>query len=207
MLSTARIAVFVSAAAPIWRLCSRRRNPAPFPRRDRAGVRQQRKRLRPHPGRQPRRTLRSRARKQMRPGGLERTLSLKLAEYRWTSSSWPDSSPFSRRICGPLARAHSQRPPLPDPAFCGKGYYGLKVHEAALERGVKVTGATVHLVTKSPTADGSAAKGGGSPARRYAGGPPAPGHGTGRVDSPAPGAELLSQNFEREGMSSWITTL
>ena len=32
------------------------------------------------------------------------------------------------------------------PAFCGKGYYGLKVHEAALERGVKVTGATVHLV-------------------------------------------------------------
>lgn len=32
------------------------------------------------------------------------------------------------------------------PAFCGKGYYGLKVHEAALERGVKVTGATVHFV-------------------------------------------------------------
>ena len=32
------------------------------------------------------------------------------------------------------------------PAFCGTGYYGLKVHEAALERGVKVTGATVHFV-------------------------------------------------------------
>lgn len=32
------------------------------------------------------------------------------------------------------------------PAFCGKGFYGLKVHEAALERGVKVVGATVHFV-------------------------------------------------------------
>lgn len=32
------------------------------------------------------------------------------------------------------------------PSFCGKGYYGLKVHEGALARGVKVTGATVHFV-------------------------------------------------------------
>lgn len=32
------------------------------------------------------------------------------------------------------------------PSFCGTGYYGLKVHQAALERGVKVTGATVHFV-------------------------------------------------------------
>ena len=32
------------------------------------------------------------------------------------------------------------------PSFCGVGYYGLKVHEAALERGVKLTGATVHFV-------------------------------------------------------------
>lgn len=32
------------------------------------------------------------------------------------------------------------------PSFCGKGYYGLKVHEAALKRGVKVVGATVHFV-------------------------------------------------------------
>lgn len=32
------------------------------------------------------------------------------------------------------------------PSFCGKGYYGLKVHEEALKRGVKVTGATVHFV-------------------------------------------------------------
>lgn len=34
------------------------------------------------------------------------------------------------------------------PSFCGNGFYGLKVHEAALERGVKVTGATVHFVNK-----------------------------------------------------------
>lgn len=36
------------------------------------------------------------------------------------------------------------------PSFCGKGYYGLKVHEAALERGVKLTGATVHFVNGIP---------------------------------------------------------
>ena len=34
------------------------------------------------------------------------------------------------------------------PSFCGKGYYGLKVHEAVLEKGVKLTGATVHFVTE-----------------------------------------------------------
>ena len=36
------------------------------------------------------------------------------------------------------------------PSFCGKGYYGLKVHEAALHYGVKVTGATVHIVNEIP---------------------------------------------------------
>ena len=36
------------------------------------------------------------------------------------------------------------------PSFCGKGFYGLKVHEAALEYGVKVTGATVHYVNEIP---------------------------------------------------------
>ena len=36
------------------------------------------------------------------------------------------------------------------PSFCGAGYYGLKVHEAALTRGVKVTGATVHFVNEIP---------------------------------------------------------
>ena len=34
------------------------------------------------------------------------------------------------------------------PSFCGAGYYGLRVHEAALKKGVKVTGATVHLVNE-----------------------------------------------------------
>ena len=36
------------------------------------------------------------------------------------------------------------------PAFCGKGYYGLRVHEEALARGVKLTGATVHFVNEIP---------------------------------------------------------
>jgi len=36
------------------------------------------------------------------------------------------------------------------PSFCGKGFYGLKVHEAALAKGVKVSGATVHLVNEIP---------------------------------------------------------
>ncbi len=36
------------------------------------------------------------------------------------------------------------------PAFCGAGFYGLKVHEATLRRGVKVTGATVHFVNEIP---------------------------------------------------------
>ena len=36
------------------------------------------------------------------------------------------------------------------PSFCGKGYYGLRVHEEALKRGVKVTGATVHFVNEIP---------------------------------------------------------
>lgn len=40
------------------------------------------------------------------------------------------------------------------PSFCGKGYYGLKVHEAVLAYGVKVTGATVHFVNEVP--DGGA---------------------------------------------------
>lgn len=40
------------------------------------------------------------------------------------------------------------------PSFCGKGFYGLKVHESALEYGVKITGATVHFVNEIP--DGGA---------------------------------------------------
>ena len=36
------------------------------------------------------------------------------------------------------------------PSFCGKGFYGIRVHKAALEKGVKVTGATVHFVNEVP---------------------------------------------------------
>ena len=56
------------------------------------------------------------------------------------------SPEFIRRWPNRILNVH----PSLIPAFCGKGYYGLKVHEAALERGVKVTEATVHLVNEIP---------------------------------------------------------
>lgn len=49
---------------------------------------------------------------------------------------------FIKRYSGKIINIH----PSLIPSFCGDGYYGLKVHEAALNRGVKVTGATVHFV-------------------------------------------------------------
>ena len=59
------------------------------------------------------------------------------------------------RILGPqVIRAYEGRiinvHPSLIPSFCGEGYYGLKVHEEALARGVKVTGATVHIVNEIP---------------------------------------------------------
>lgn len=56
------------------------------------------------------------------------------------------SADFTRRYRDRIINIH----PSLIPAFCGKGMYGLKVHEAALEYGVKVTGATVHLVNEIP---------------------------------------------------------
>ena len=50
---------------------------------------------------------------------------------------------FINEYAGRIINVH----PSLIPSFCGKGFYGLKVHEAALARGVKVTGATVHIVT------------------------------------------------------------
>lgn len=49
---------------------------------------------------------------------------------------------FIKAFAGRIINIH----PSLIPSFCGDGYYGLKVHEAALARGVKVTGATVHFV-------------------------------------------------------------
>lgn len=51
-------------------------------------------------------------------------------------------SSFISRFAGRIVNIH----PSLIPSFCGDGFYGLKVHEAALSRGVKVTGATVHFV-------------------------------------------------------------
>ena len=89
--------------------------------------------------------------KLMSQEAFEANLSLKLAEYRVDLivlagflsilsenfvKQWPDR----------IINIH----PSLIPAFCGAGYYGLKVHEAALSYGVKVTGATVHYVNEVP---------------------------------------------------------
>lgn len=56
------------------------------------------------------------------------------------------SADFTRRWPERIINVH----PALIPSFCGDGYYGLKVHEKALEYGVKVTGATVHYVNEVP---------------------------------------------------------
>ncbi len=56
------------------------------------------------------------------------------------------SESFTSRFANRIINVH----PALIPSFCGKGFYGLKVHEAALEYGVKVTGATVHFVNEIP---------------------------------------------------------
>lgn len=56
------------------------------------------------------------------------------------------SADFTRRYDRRIINVH----PSLIPSFCGKGFYGLRVHEAALEYGVKVTGATVHYVNEIP---------------------------------------------------------
>lgn len=54
------------------------------------------------------------------------------------------SESFTKRYSNRIINVH----PALIPSFCGKGYYGLKVHEEALKKGVKVSGATVHLVNE-----------------------------------------------------------
>ena len=56
------------------------------------------------------------------------------------------SERFTRRFEKRIINVH----PSLIPSFCGQGFYGLRVHEAALEKGVKVTGATVHFVNEIP---------------------------------------------------------
>ena len=56
------------------------------------------------------------------------------------------SENFTKRYPERIINVH----PSLIPSFCGKGFYGLKVHEAALRYGVKVTGATVHFVNEIP---------------------------------------------------------
>ena len=56
------------------------------------------------------------------------------------------SEEFTRHFEGRIINVH----PSLIPSFCGEGFYGLRVHEAALAKGVKVTGATVHFVNEIP---------------------------------------------------------
>lgn len=56
------------------------------------------------------------------------------------------SENFTKKYSDRIINVH----PSLIPSFCGKGFYGLRVHEAALEYGVKVTGATVHFVNEIP---------------------------------------------------------
>lgn len=82
---------------------------------------------------------------------FERALGQKLEEYAIDVIVLAGfmsilSADFTRRWAGRILNIH----PSLIPSFCGKGMYGVKVHEAALARGVKVTGATVHLVNEVP---------------------------------------------------------
>ena len=82
---------------------------------------------------------------------FEARLSEKLAEYRIDMIVLAGflsilSEAFVRQWPERIINVH----PSLIPSFCGKGMYGLKVHEAALARGVKLTGATVHLVNEIP---------------------------------------------------------
>ena len=54
---------------------------------------------------------------------------------------------LNEKVCDEFPNKMINVHPALIPSFCGKGFYGLHVHEAALEKGVKVSGATVHFVT------------------------------------------------------------
>ena len=78
---------------------------------------------------------------------LQRALELHRIELIVLAGFLTILSPdFTRRWDHRILNIH----PSLIPAFCGKDYYGLRVHEAALARGVKLTGATVHFVNEIP---------------------------------------------------------
>ena len=82
---------------------------------------------------------------------FEATLAVKLAAYQVDCIILAGflsilSAEFVRHWPERILNVH----PSLIPSFCGKGFYGLKVHEAALARGVRLTGATVHLVNEIP---------------------------------------------------------
>lgn len=90
-------------------------------------------------------------RKQMSQAAFESSISQKLVEYQVDIIVLAGflsilSEHFVRQWPDRILNIH----PSLIPSFCGKGMYGLKVHEAALAKGVKVTGATVHLVNEIP---------------------------------------------------------
>ena len=89
--------------------------------------------------------------KQLTQDAFEAALTEKLAEYRVDMIVLAGflsilSENFVKQWPERILNVH----PSLIPSFCGKGMYGLKVHEAALAKGVKVTGATVHLVNEIP---------------------------------------------------------
>ena len=90
-------------------------------------------------------------RKQMTQEAFEAVISEKLAEYDVDIIVLAGflsilSADFVKQWPERIINVH----PSLIPSSCGKGMYGLKVHEAALAKGVKVTGATVHLVNEIP---------------------------------------------------------
>lgn len=91
------------------------------------------------------------SRKELGAEGFEEALSNLLAMHRIDLIVLAG---FLTILSGPFVEKWPQRiinvHPSLIPAFSGEGYYGLKVHEAALKRGVKVTGATVHYVNAIP---------------------------------------------------------
>ena len=89
--------------------------------------------------------------KQLTQEAFEAALTEKLTEYRVDMIVLAGflsilSEDFVKQWPERILNVH----PSLIPSFCGKGMYGLKVHEAALAKGVKVTGATVHLVNEIP---------------------------------------------------------